>query len=247
MQNDIVIVDYGMANLRSVQKAFEKVGHAAGSAATPTGVGRGRQAGAARRRGLPRRHRPAARGRPGRADHARTSDSGKPFLGICLGLQLLFTTSYEDGEYAGLDVFPGEVVRFPDVPGLKVPHMGWNQLRMRRPAPLLEDLPPEPAVYFVHSYYVVPRRPLTDRHRDRLSDAVHLVDLARQRLRHAVPSGEKPARRPGHAAEVRRAVRRAAGKGFPTVAVTLQSGGNKSNRPTCRGRPKFAAPMAADG
>src|SRR5262249_24563860 len=78
-------------------------------------------------------------------------------LGICLGLQLLFTKSYEDGEYRGLDLIPGEVVRFPDVPGLKVPHMGWNQLHKRQPAPLLRDVPEGAAVYFVHSYYVVPR------------------------------------------------------------------------------------------
>src|SRR5262249_30937359 len=89
-------------------------------------------------------------------EHVR---SGKPFLGICLGLQLLFTTSHEDGVHSGLDLFPGEVVRFPSAPGLKVPHMGWNRLRVRRQAPLLADLPPEPAVYFVHSYYVVPKDP----------------------------------------------------------------------------------------
>ena len=83
--------------------------------------------------------------------------AGRPFLGICLGLQMLFTKSYEDGEHAGLDLFPGEVVRFPDEPGLKVPHMGWNQLRQRTPCPLLRDLPDGADVYFVHSYYVVPR------------------------------------------------------------------------------------------
>jgi glutamine amidotransferase len=82
--------------------------------------------------------------------------AGKPFFGICLGLELLFTRSFEDGEHAGLDVFAGDVVRFAHVPGLKVPHMGWNQLRVRRPAPVLADLPPSPAVYFVHSYYVAP-------------------------------------------------------------------------------------------
>src|SRR5207249_11063179 len=59
--------------------------------------------------------------------------------------------------HAGLDLVPGEVVRFPDVPGLKVPHMGWNQLRIRRPALLLRDVPDQSAVYFVHSYYVVPK------------------------------------------------------------------------------------------
>src|SRR5262249_42307002 len=67
-----------------------------------------------------------------------------------------FTRSFEDGEYEGLNVFPGDVVRFPDVPGLKVPHMGWNTLRVRRPAPPLEGADGQ-QVYFVHSYYAVPR------------------------------------------------------------------------------------------
>src|SRR5206468_2070981 len=62
--------------------------------------------------------------------------AGKPFLGICLGFELLFTTSYEEGVYPGLDIFPGDVVRFDSVPGLKVPHMGWNQLRIKKPAPI---------------------------------------------------------------------------------------------------------------
>ena len=75
------------------------------------------------------------------ADPSSTSARGKPFLGICLGLQLLFTRSYEDGVYDGLDLFPGEVVRFPDEPGLKVPHMGWNQLRVRRRRRRWPDLP----------------------------------------------------------------------------------------------------------
>jgi len=86
-------------------------------------------------------------------DHLR---AGKPFFGICLGLQLLFTTSYEDGRHRGLDFFPGEVVRFPTLPGLKVPHMGWNQLRVRQAAPPLAELPAGASVYFVHSYYVRP-------------------------------------------------------------------------------------------
>ena len=84
-------------------------------------------------------------------------DQGKPFLGICLGLQLLFTTSYEDGVYPGLGLLDGEIVRFENVPGLKVPHMGWNQLHIRKPAPIFRDLPSEPSVYFVHSYYVKPK------------------------------------------------------------------------------------------
>lgn len=154
----ILIIDYGMANLRSVQKAFEKVGHAAVISGDPNripeadkivlpGVGAFRDA-------IAKLHE-AGLAAP-LLEHLRT---GKPFFGICLGLQLLFTTSHEDGRHAGLDYFPGEVVRFPDVPGLKVPHMGWNQLRVRKPAPPLAELPTDASAYFVHSYYVAPRDP----------------------------------------------------------------------------------------
>jgi glutamine amidotransferase len=152
----ILIVDYGMANLRSVQKAFEKVGHRAEISGDPNRVAEADKVvlpGVGAFRDAIARLREAGLAEP-IVGHIR---AGKPFLGICLGLQLLFTRSYEDGEYAGLDVFPGEVVRFPHVPGLKVPHMGWNQLRVLRPAPVLRDLPPEPSVYFVHSYYAAPR------------------------------------------------------------------------------------------
>ena len=152
----LVIVDYGMANLRSVQKAFEKVGFEATVSGDPDrvaeadrlvlpGVGAFRDA-------IARLHEAHLAGPI--LDHLR---AGKPFFGICLGLELLFTTSHEDGTWRGLDYFPGEVVRFPHAPGLKVPHMGWNQLRVRRRAPALEDMPDGSAVYFVHSYYVVPR------------------------------------------------------------------------------------------
>src|SRR5262249_23230687 len=82
---------------------------------------------------------------------------GKPFFGICLGMQLLFEKSHEDGEYEGLGVFPGEVVRFQIPVEYKIPHMGWNQLRVLRRAPELRELGPSESVYFVHSYHVVPR------------------------------------------------------------------------------------------
>ncbi len=151
----IVIVDYGMGNLRSVEKGFAKVGHQAVVTSDPRqieaadkvvlpGVGAFRDAiGELRRAGL--------------VDPLRRSiDAGKPFLGICLGLQLLMDVSYEDGEYPGLGVIPGKVVRF-DVPSeLKVPHMGWNRLQVRRPPPLLAGIDEGAFVYFVHSYYVVP-------------------------------------------------------------------------------------------
>ena len=151
----IAIVDYQMGNLRSVQKGFEKAGFSAEITADPTrlaaadrvvlpGVGAFRDAIAElHRRSLvePLRDCIAA---------------GKPFLGICLGLQLLFDISYEDGEYEGLGIIPGKVVRFDLPQGYKVPHMGWNEARIARPAPLLAGIPDGSHFYFVHSYYVVP-------------------------------------------------------------------------------------------
>jgi glutamine amidotransferase len=154
----IVIVDYGMANLRSVQKAFEKVGHPAEVSGDPNRVAEADKVvlpGVGAFRDAIARLRESGLAAP-LCEHVR---AGKPFLGVCLGLQLLFTTGHEDGVHPGLDLFPGDVVRFPDVPGLKVPHMGWNQLRVRRRAPVLADVPDDAAVYFVHSYYAVPRDP----------------------------------------------------------------------------------------
>jgi len=85
-------------------------------------------------------------------------NAGKPFLGICLGLQMLFDVGYEDGMHQGLGVLRGTCVRFDvdSAMGLKVPHMGWNQLNFKRPSPLLRDLQTGCNVYFVHSYHVVP-------------------------------------------------------------------------------------------
>jgi glutamine amidotransferase len=152
----ITIVDYGMGNLRSVQKGFERVGAEAQITEDSEAVRR------AEKLVLP------GVGACGDAMSGLKSrgliepikefiDGGRPFLGICLGLQMLFTKSYEGGEVAGLDMVAGEVVRFSHTPGLKVPHMGWNQLRIRRRSPLLADIPDGSFVYFVHSYYVVPR------------------------------------------------------------------------------------------
>ncbi len=154
----IAIVDYGMGNLRSVQKALEAVGQAATVTPDPDvvrrasrvilpGVGAFADAIAElRRTGLGEAFADAVR-------------AGKPCLGVCLGLQLLFDASEEDGEHRGLGLLPGRIVRFRSEPGLKVPHMGWNTLRVRRPAPLLEGLEPDPAVYFVHSYHAQPADP----------------------------------------------------------------------------------------
>jgi glutamine amidotransferase len=153
----ILIVDYGMANLRSVQKALERVGASgeisgdlqrvaeARSVILP-GVGAFRDA-------IARLHE-VGLVEPILA-HLK---AGKPFFGICLGMQMLFDRSHEDGVHAGLGVFGGEVVRFAPSPGLKIPHMGWNSLRVRRPAPPLAGLDGQ-AVYFVHSYHAVPDDP----------------------------------------------------------------------------------------
>lgn len=154
----IAIVDYGLGNLRSVQKALEKVGHTAQIVRDPEaiamaervilpGVGASADALAAvRAQGLEE---------PLKA----FIDSGRPFLGICLGLQMLFEWSYEDGEHRGLGVLPGKVVRF-DVPAnLKVPHMGWNQIRFAHRPPIFDGVDEGAYFYFVHSYHVTTDEP----------------------------------------------------------------------------------------
>lgn len=158
MTHDIVIIDYGMANLRSVQKAFEKVGHTAeisGDPARLAAAGKLVLPGVGAFRDAIARLREAKLDKP-ILEHIQ---AGKKLLGVCLGMQLLFSRSYEDGEHTGLDVFKGDVVHFDRVPGLKVPHMGWNQLRVKQPARVLQDTKPGDSVYFVHSYYVAPDDP----------------------------------------------------------------------------------------
>ena len=81
-------------------------------------------------------------------------EQGTPFLGICLGLQLLFERSEESPGVEGLGILKGEILRIPETPGLKIPHMGWNSLEFRNNGRLFEDLPEESYVYFVHSYYL---------------------------------------------------------------------------------------------
>jgi glutamine amidotransferase len=159
----ITIIDYGMGNLRSVQKGFERVGFEARVTDDPArvlaadklvlpGVGAFRDC-----------MRNLADG--GFVDPIKAHvDSGRPFLGICLGLQLLFTESEEFGRHAGLDIIAGRVVKFPhglrnENEELKIPHMGWNRMAIRRRSPLFAGVDDGSFVYFVHSYYVVPDDP----------------------------------------------------------------------------------------
>jgi len=151
----IAIVDYGMGNLRSVSKAFEAAGHQAvvtrdkrvinnASHVVLPGVGAFGDC-------------MANLEKFELAEVIRsTIQSGKPFLGICLGLQLLFTESEEFGVHKGLGIIPGIVRRFALDPTLKVPHMGWNQVNAERPCPLFEGIVDGSDWYFVHSYFVDP-------------------------------------------------------------------------------------------
>ena len=152
----ISIVDYGLGNLESVKYALDRLGVAseltsdAGAIASAAGVilpGVGAFGAAMenlRRLGLVEPLRSAA-------------ESGRPFMGICLGLQLLFSESAEHGRHEGLGIIPGRVVRFGD--DLTVPHMGWNQVRQQRPSPLFAGIPDESFFYFAHSYHAVPDDP----------------------------------------------------------------------------------------
>ncbi len=156
---EIAIVDYQMGNLRSVQKALEHVGAKATVTSDPDQIAN------AQRVILPG---VGAFGDAIRELKARdltepiieSIAAGKPFLGICLGLQMLFDVGYEGGEHAGLGIFKGRVERFPPSHELKVPHMGWNQVNEEQPdCPLLKSIPKSVYFYFVHSYYVVPEDP----------------------------------------------------------------------------------------
>jgi imidazole glycerol-phosphate synthase subunit HisH len=160
---EVVIVDYGMGNLRSVQKALEAVGARAAVTRDP---GRVREAQALVLPGVGAFGDCMANlSAYGLLEPVRERAlSETPFLGICLGYQLLFEESEEFGPHSGLGVLPGKVVRFPRelVEGgevLKVPHMGWNRIAKRKEVPALADVPDGSYVYFVHSYYPVPAEP----------------------------------------------------------------------------------------
>ncbi|MDA8106870.1 MAG: imidazole glycerol phosphate synthase subunit HisH [Nitrospiraceae bacterium] len=149
----IAIVDYGMGNLRSVEKGFKKVGIEAevtssarkiddASAVVLPGVGAFRDC----IKNLTDLSLTGA--------IAKAIQKGKPYLGICLGLQVLFSESEEFGRCTGLDILRGKVVRFRIRE--KVPHMGWNTVNVVRRPPIFSDIPDNAYFYFVHSFYVVP-------------------------------------------------------------------------------------------
>lgn len=149
----IAIIDYDAGNLKSVEKAFIRLGekvavsrdreiilHADGIVLP--GVGSfGDAMGKLRQYGLD-------------AVIQEAVEKRIPFLGICLGLQLLFERSDESPEVAGLGILKGEILRIPDCEGLKIPHIGWNSLELRNEGKLFKGLPESPYVYFVHSYYL---------------------------------------------------------------------------------------------
>ncbi len=154
----IAIIDYGMGNLRSVQKALEKVGakavvtQSAAAIRSAKGVvlpGVGAFGEAVRRLKQYRLMKPLQ----------EALASGKPFLGICLGLQLLFENSQESPGVKGLGHFKGSVVRFkgPRYKALKVPHMGWNTVSVKTKTPYLKGIRAEDSFYFVHSFYPEPK------------------------------------------------------------------------------------------
>jgi glutamine amidotransferase len=152
----IVIVDYGVGNLHSVQKALERVGAVAVVSGDPAALD------AARAVVLPGvgafgDGMANLQARQLVAPLRRQVQAGKPLLGICLGMQLLFDESEEMGRHRGLGLLPGRVLRFPESE-LKVPHVGWNRLRVRGDG-LLAGVDDGAYAYFVHSYYVLPEQP----------------------------------------------------------------------------------------
>lgn len=151
----VVVVDYGMGNLRSVQKGLEKAGCRATVSSDPSEVESAS--------GIVLPGVGAFRDCMANLTKAKLVDpvlgaieKKKPFLGICLGMQLLLAVSEEFGTHEGLGVVPGRVIRFARNKDLKVPHMGWNRVRFSGSSPLFKEIPDASYFYFVHSYYADP-------------------------------------------------------------------------------------------
>jgi glutamine amidotransferase len=149
----IAIIDYGAGNLRSVANAITKLGYQSKITNRPDEVFNAQAVilpgvGAAA-------DTLANLKKMGMADPiGQIIAEGRPFLGICIGLQVLFTGTEEGGWHKCLNIIPGRVKRLP--PGLKIPHMGWNQVKQRRSHPIFDGIPDKANFYFVHSYYAVP-------------------------------------------------------------------------------------------
>ncbi len=158
----IAIIDYGMGNLRSVQKGFEVVGHRAVVTREPGVIDQASHI-----------VLPGVGAFGDCMDNLtrynltepiyRSITAGKPFLGICVGFQLLFSESEEFGSHKGLGLLPGKVKAIPRSTNVsssyKIPHMGWNTIQIHKEAPPLQGIEPDSYVYFVHSYYVEPEDP----------------------------------------------------------------------------------------
>lgn len=149
----VAIIDYDAGNIRSVEKAVRYLGKEVTVTSEPEEIL------AADRVILPG---VGAFGDAMKRLHAmglvevirQAADRGTPFLGICLGLQLLFEKSEESPGVPGLGLLRGEILRLPELPGLKVPHIGWNSLKYPNPGRLFRGIPDDSCVYFVHSYYL---------------------------------------------------------------------------------------------
>ncbi|MFV1956144.1 MAG: imidazole glycerol phosphate synthase subunit HisH [bacterium] len=151
----VAVIDYGMGNLRSVQKGLEKVGCSVIVSSDPSVI--------ASSDGIVLPGVGAFRDCMSNLTQAKLADTvqdavreGKPFLGICLGMQILMSISEEFGLHQGLDLVPGRVVKFPLNRDLKVPHMGWNKVYSAGPNPFMKGIPDGSFFYFVHSYYAEP-------------------------------------------------------------------------------------------
>ena len=155
MNPKIVIIDYGMGNLRNVQKGFEKVGFEATLTRNKKEIGRASAIvlpGVGAFRDCMENLKKYGLVEP----LLQSIEKGKPYLGICLGLQILFSESEEFGSHKGLNLIRGNVVKFKPGPEHKVPHMGWNTIEKEKEVPMLQGVGSGDFFYFVHSYYVVP-------------------------------------------------------------------------------------------
>lgn len=151
----IAVIDYGASNLRSVMHAMGHLHVDAHVADTPAGL-QGAEAIILPGVGAFGAGMDEVRARGFEAPVNAAVAAGIPLLGICLGMQFLFEVSEEMGEHTGLGLLPGRVLKFPDDLGLKIPHMGWNQLDPCRESPLLAGINAGDYTYFVHSYYCAP-------------------------------------------------------------------------------------------